>query len=168
MWSRSGLMVCGGLRLWMKMVGVLGKEEKMFWPCRGLGRKCDHLHEHAVSIYYDGLIGHVGASLANLVQTRECIEDGLRLEKSRFTKSILNIHQTSREGQRRGILQLEEWERWEGSPRGSLLQPLDITNHMLRCTAACILHTLPPPPPQNQQQYSTNYAGTNQHQQNRR
>lgn len=33
------------------------------------------------SIYYDRLIGHAGASFANLVQTGERIEDGLKTEK---------------------------------------------------------------------------------------
>lgn len=42
------------------------------------------------STYYGRLIGHVGASFANLAQTEERIEDGSKLESSKITRHYLS------------------------------------------------------------------------------
>lgn len=44
------------------------------------------------SIYYDQLVGHAGASFANVVQTNELIEDELKTENIKITiPSLSNL-----------------------------------------------------------------------------
>lgn len=44
-------------------------------------KRCYHLYGYFSSMYYDRLIEHAGASFANIIQTREHTEDGLKTWK---------------------------------------------------------------------------------------
>lgn len=56
--------------------------------------------------YYIRLIGHAGASFANLVHTEEHIQDGLKAKKIKDYQKLLNSYHIAQEDRSRRISQI--------------------------------------------------------------
>lgn len=92
------------------------------------------------STYYDKLIGQTSASFAKLVQTREHIEDSLKIEKSGTTRRCLNNRRMGL-GDRQKRLPLTEKTR-KGKKRSIQIQAMhaEASGHL-----APVYHISEPP-----------------------